>query len=105
MRHTHTHTQIHPHIHTHTYRNFSHTLFANKKETFDFLHFQTYIFQLAPSIVYEADDLIPPSSDEIKEGQWMGVTVRSQGVGGKVSIEFIFIHTNVYIILWNFLID
>ncbi|XP_034489555.1 integrin alpha-PS1 isoform X2 [Drosophila innubila] len=35
---------------------------------------------------YDTDDLIPPSSDEIKEGQWMGVTVRSQGLGGKVLV-------------------
>ncbi|KAH8305354.1 hypothetical protein KR044_007773, partial [Drosophila immigrans] len=35
---------------------------------------------------YDVDDLIPPSSDEIKEGQWMGVTVRSQGLGGKVLV-------------------
>lgn len=31
-------------------------------------------------------DLIPPhETEEIKNGQWMGVTVRSQGIGGKVS--------------------
>lgn len=35
---------------------------------------------------YDVDDLVPPSSDEIKEGQWMGVTVRSQGLGGKVLV-------------------
>ncbi|KAH8396013.1 hypothetical protein KR222_001885, partial [Zaprionus bogoriensis] len=35
---------------------------------------------------YDVDDLIPPSNDEIKEGQWMGVTVRSQGLGGKVLV-------------------
>ncbi|XP_030567984.1 integrin alpha-PS1 [Drosophila novamexicana] len=35
---------------------------------------------------YDVDELIPPSSDEIKEGQWMGVTVRSQGLGGKVLV-------------------
>lgn len=27
----------------------------------------------------------PNKDEEIKDGQWMGVTVRSQGVGGKVS--------------------
>lgn len=32
-------------------------------------------------------DLMPPDeAEEIKNGQWMGVTVRSQGIGGKVSI-------------------
>lgn len=34
----------------------------------------------------ESDELIPPGNDEIKDGQWMGVTVRSQGVGGKVMV-------------------
>lgn len=27
----------------------------------------------------------PDDTEEIKNGQWMGVTVRSQGIGGKVS--------------------
>lgn len=27
---------------------------------------------------------MPPGKDEIKEGQWLGVNVRSQGPGGKV---------------------
>lgn len=32
-------------------------------------------------------DLMPPDeNEEIKNGQWMGVTVRSQGIGGKVSM-------------------
>ncbi|XP_055910132.1 integrin alpha-PS1 isoform X2 [Eupeodes corollae] len=38
---------------------------------------------------YDSDDieeLSPPSDDEIKEGQWLGVTVRSQGLGGKVLV-------------------
>ncbi|EDV91936.1 integrin alpha-PS1 isoform X2 [Drosophila grimshawi] len=35
---------------------------------------------------YDGDELTPPSDDEIKEGQWMGVTVRSQGLGGKVLV-------------------
>ncbi|KAG7208526.1 hypothetical protein KM043_014745 [Ampulex compressa] len=34
----------------------------------------------------ESDDLVPPGNDEIKEDQWLGVTVRSQGVGGKVMV-------------------
>lgn len=29
----------------------------------------------------------PLRRQEIKDGQWMGVTVRSQGVGGKVCIK------------------
>ncbi|XP_071446046.1 integrin alpha-PS1 isoform X1 [Hetaerina americana] len=37
---------------------------------------------------YEVDskELSPPMSDEIKDGQWLGVTVRSRGVGGKVLV-------------------
>ncbi|XP_063973900.1 integrin alpha-PS1 isoform X1 [Diachasmimorpha longicaudata] len=34
----------------------------------------------------ESDELISPGNDEIKDGQWLGVTVRSQGVGGKVMV-------------------
>ncbi|XP_057322797.1 integrin alpha-PS1 isoform X1 [Microplitis mediator] len=34
----------------------------------------------------DSDELIPPGNDEIKDGQWLGVTVRSQGVGGKVMV-------------------
>ncbi|XP_073832470.1 multiple edematous wings isoform X3 [Musca autumnalis] len=38
---------------------------------------------------YDSDDveeLMEPSEDEIKEDQWLGVTVRSQGLGGKVLV-------------------
>jgi len=35
----------------------------------------------------ESDDLVPPGNDEIKDNQWLGVTVRSQGVGGKVMVS------------------
>lgn len=35
----------------------------------------------------ESDDLVPPGYDEIKDNQWLGVTVRSQGVGGKVMVS------------------
>ncbi|XP_034942009.1 integrin alpha-PS1 isoform X2 [Chelonus insularis] len=34
----------------------------------------------------DSDELNPPGDDEIKDGQWLGVTVRSQGVGGKVMV-------------------
>ncbi|XP_053971338.1 integrin alpha-PS1 isoform X1 [Hylaeus volcanicus] len=34
----------------------------------------------------DSDELVPPSNDEIKDNQWLGVTVRSQGVGGKVMV-------------------
>ncbi|KAL1137846.1 hypothetical protein AAG570_009542 [Ranatra chinensis] len=32
------------------------------------------------------DNLMPPLDDEVKDGQWLGVTVRSQGTGGKVMV-------------------
>ncbi|CAB0016873.1 unnamed protein product [Nesidiocoris tenuis] len=32
------------------------------------------------------DNLIPPQKDELKDGQWLGVTVRTQGQGGKVLV-------------------
>lgn len=35
----------------------------------------------------ESDDLISPGNDEIKDNQWLGVTVRSQGIGGKVMVS------------------
>ena len=35
---------------------------------------------------FESDDLVPPGNDEIKDNQWLGVTVRSQGIGGKVMV-------------------
>nr|XP_036220960.1 integrin alpha-PS1 isoform X2 [Bactrocera oleae] len=38
---------------------------------------------------YDSDDieeLQEPSDDEIKEGQWLGVTVRSQGLGGRALV-------------------
>ena len=38
-------------------------------------------------IVIDQDDLREPDQDEIKDGQWMGVTVKSQGRGGNVRIE------------------
>ncbi|XP_015598210.1 integrin alpha-PS1 isoform X2 [Cephus cinctus] len=34
----------------------------------------------------DSGTLIPPREDEIKNNQWLGVTVRSQGVGGKVMV-------------------
>ncbi|XP_025161987.1 integrin alpha-PS1-like isoform X2 [Harpegnathos saltator] len=34
----------------------------------------------------ESDELVKPGTDEIKDNQWLGVTVRSQGVGGKVMV-------------------
>lgn len=38
----------------------------------------------------DEENLMGPSIDlEVKDGQWMGVTVRSQGVGGKVCYYFL----------------
>ncbi|XP_026672705.1 integrin alpha-PS1 isoform X2 [Ceratina calcarata] len=34
----------------------------------------------------ESDKLVKPSVNEIKDNQWLGVTVRSQGIGGKVMV-------------------
>lgn len=34
----------------------------------------------------DSDELVKPSNDEIKDNQWLGVTVRSQGAGGKVMV-------------------
>ncbi|XP_011505968.1 PREDICTED: integrin alpha-PS1 [Ceratosolen solmsi marchali] len=34
----------------------------------------------------ETDELTRPSSNEVKDGQWLGVTVRSAGIGGKVMV-------------------
>ncbi|XP_060847943.1 integrin alpha-PS1 isoform X2 [Rhopalosiphum padi] len=34
----------------------------------------------------DSTKLSPPKSDEIKDGQWLGVIVRSQGIGGKVMV-------------------
>lgn len=46
------------------------TLCIDKEEVDD----EDAVFELAP----------PTDSEEIKEDQWMGVTVRSQSIGGKV---------------------
>ncbi|XP_050439552.1 integrin alpha-PS1 isoform X2 [Adelges cooleyi] len=34
----------------------------------------------------DSKNLAPPLAEEIKDGQWLGVTVRSQGSGGKVMV-------------------
>jgi hypothetical protein len=39
----------------------------------------------------ESDDLMKPGTDEIKDGQWLGVTVRSMGPGKKVMVRIFFI--------------
>lgn len=44
-------------------------------------------------IAIDSINLSPPMNDEIKDGQWLGVMVRSQGRGGKVMVlmKYIFI--------------
>lgn len=53
---------------------------------------------------FESDDLVPPGNDEIKNNQWLGVTVRSQGVGGKVMVctSLNVICIMEYLIAWLF---
>jgi hypothetical protein len=34
----------------------------------------------------DSKNLMPPGDDEIKDGQWLGVTVRSMGPGKKVMV-------------------
>jgi hypothetical protein len=38
-----------------------------------------------------SNQLVPPLPDEIKDGQWLGVTVRSQGPGRKVLVSLFFL--------------
>ena len=50
-------------------------------------------------IAYDSDDieeLQEPSDDEIKEGQWLGVTVRSQGLGGRVNMMKLYKNENQF---------
>lgn len=35
----------------------------------------------------ESDELRPPGANEVKDNQWLGVTVRSGGVGEKVMVS------------------
>jgi integrin alpha 7 len=42
---------------------------------------------LAFGLDVRSDQLKPPLPDEIKDGQWLGVTVRSQGPGRKVMVS------------------
>lgn len=38
-------------------------------------------------VAIDSKQLFPPIQDEIKDGQWMGVTVKSQKPGGKVLVS------------------
>lgn len=46
---------------------------------------------------FESDDLDPPKPDEIKDNQWLGVTVKSQGVGGKVMVRLLTFSNNQFL--------
>lgn len=48
------------------------------------------------SLAIDSTKLSPPKSDEIKDGQWLGVIVRSQGIGGKVMVLFKFINITYF---------
>ena len=37
----------------------------------------------------DSQNLMPPGDDEIKDGQWLGVTVRSMGPGKKVMVSIL----------------
>lgn len=46
-----------------------------------------FVFSFLRRADIDSRTLLPPGSEEIKDGQWMGVTVRSQGRGGKVLVS------------------
>jgi len=48
------------------------------------------------SLAIDSTKLSPPKSDEIKDGQWLGVIVRSQGIGGKVMVLFKYINITYF---------
>lgn len=39
-------------------------------------------------IAVDSSDLSPPNRDELKDGQWLGVNVKSQGGNGKVVVSW-----------------
>lgn len=55
-------------------------------------------FKLVFFVAIDSIHLSPPLQDEIKDGQWLGVVVRSQGRGGKVMV-LLFIKIYLYYIL------
>jgi len=59
------------------------------------------ILTLYFSVAIDSTKLSPPKSDEIKDGQWLGVIVRSQGIGGKVMVLF----KHIYITYFHFMIN
>lgn len=51
------------------------------------------------------EDLMEPADDEeIKDGQWLGVTVRSQGVGGKVKTLTLKVFLSIFLLMFRLLI-
>lgn len=51
------------------------------------------------SVAIDSTNLSPPQGDEIKEGQWLGVMVRSQGQGGKVVVIIILYYIFILFLL------
>lgn len=51
-----------------------------------FFKFEQDVLIIVSCIDLESDHLAAPYSDEIKEGQWLGVSVRSQGPGKKAAV-------------------
>lgn len=43
--------------------------------------------KLVAILTVDDNSLSPPSEEEIKDDQWLGVTLKSQGVGGKVLVR------------------
>jgi len=46
-------------------------------------------------VAIDSTKLSPPKNDEIKDGQWLGVIVRSQGRGGKVMVLLKYIYLSI----------
>lgn len=53
------------------------------------------------SVAIDSTKLSPPKNDEIKDGQWLGVIVRSQGRGGKVMVLLNHIHITYFHFMIN----
>ena len=60
-----------------------------------------FVWWLMIKLDIRSNQLVPPLPDEIKDGQWLGVTVRSQGPGRKVLVSYFFF-PQTFISLNNF---
>jgi len=47
------------------------------------------IYEIVLITAVDSENLMPPGADEIKDGQWLGVTVRSMGPGKKVMVSIL----------------